>query len=269
MKYLLLIGLMINLIGCGESLNKTETSLFPDGSYKLQKVQITENDKVTTEIRNQLKIYSNERYMFAFMHPSIGVDVGAGIAKWKDGIMTEIPLFNHNGSVIGFEFDLSITQTETGFTQSLTGLVSEDGSILDMIEDWKTISKQNSPYDGLWQLETTDLDPNMVSQIKMIGGSQFIKLTRSTSGSDIQKQFTFGEFVVVRHGAAGSKSTNYSFSGTGIELPEKVREKITNSSSKENIGEIKTRTYELNEDNLLVTSSSVPGETVIHKYKRI
>ena len=171
--------------------------MFPDGSYKLQKVQITENDKVTTEIRNQLKIYSNERYMFAFMHPSIGVDVGAGIAKWKDGIMTETPLFNHNGSVSGFEFDLSITQTETGFTQSLTGLVSEDGSILDMIEDWITISSQNSPYDGLWQLETTDLDPNIVSQIKMIGGSQFIELTRSKSGSDIQKQFNFGEFYHV------------------------------------------------------------------------
>ena len=255
MKYLLLIGLMINLIGCGDSLNKIETSLFPDGSYKLQKVQITENDKVTTEIRNQLKIYSNERYMFAFMHPSIGVDVGAGIAKWKDGIMTETPLFNHNGSVSGFEFDLSITQTETGFTQSLTGLVSEDGSILDMIEDWITISSQNSPYDGLWQLETTDLGPNIVSQIKMIGGSQFIELTRSKSGSDIQKQFNFGEF--------------YYLSGTRIELTELVAEKITNSSHKNNIGEIKTRTYELNEDNLLVTSSSVPGETVIHKYKRI
>ena len=268
MKYLLLIGLMINLIGCGDSLNKTETSLFPDGSYKLQKVQITENDKVTTEIRNQLKIYSNERYMFAFMHPSIGVDVGAGIAKWKDGIMTEIPLFNHNGSVSGFEFDLSITQTETGFTQSLTGLVSEDGSILDMIEDWKTISKQNSPYDGLWKLETTDL-ANMDLQIKMVGGSQFIELTLSKSGSDIQKQFNFGEFVVVRHGADGTKSANYSFSGTGIELPKKVRKKITNSSHKNNIGEIKIRTYELNEDNLLVTSSSVPGETFIQKYKRI
>ena len=255
MKYLLLIGLMINLIGCGDSPNKTETSFFPDGSYKLQKVQITENDKVTTEIRNQLKIYSNERYMFAFMHPSIGVDVGAGIAKWKDGIMTETPLFNHNGSVSGFEFDLSITQTETGFTQSLTGLVSEDGSILDMIEDWITISSQNSPYDGLWQLETTDLDPNIVSQIKMIGGSQFIELTRSKSGSDIQKQFNFGEF--------------YNVSGTGIELIEVVGEKITNSSHKNNIGEIKTRTYELNGDNLIVTSSSVPGETVIHKYKRI
>ena len=269
MKYLLLIGLMVNLVGCGDSLNKTETSSFPNGSYKLQNVQITENNKVTTEIRNQLKIYSNERYMFAFMHPSIGVDVGAGIAKWKDGIMTEIPLFNHNGSVSGFEFDLSITQTETGFTQSLTGLVSEDGSILDMIEDWKTISKQNSPYDGLWQLETTDLNPNMVSQIKMMGGSQFIELTRSKSGSDIQKQFNFGEFVVVRHGADGSKITNYRFSGTGIELPKKVREKITNSSHENNIGEIKTRTYELNEDNLLVTSSSVPGETVVQKYKRI
>ncbi len=268
MKYLLLIGLMINLIGCGDSPNKTETSFFPDGSYKLQKVQITENDKVTTEIRNQLKIYSNERYMFAFMHPSIGVDVGAGIAKWKDGIMTEIPLFNHNGAVSGFQFDLSITQTETGFTQSLTGLVSEDGSILDMIEDWKTISTQSSPYDGLWQLETTDFDPNIVSQIKMIGGSQFIELTRVRSGSDIQKQFNFGELFISNFGY-GSKSTKYILSGTGIEPPEKVREKITNSSSENNIGEIKTRTYEVNEDNLLVTSTSVPGETVVQKYKRI
>ena len=103
----------------------------------------------------------------------------------------------------------------------------------------------------------------------MIGGSQFIELTRSKSGSDIQKQFNFGEFVVVRHGAGGSKSKNHSFSGTGIELPKEVREKITNSSHKNNIGKIKTRTYELKEDNLLVTSSSVPGETVIQKYKRI
>ncbi len=268
MKYLLLIGLLINLIGCGDSLNKIETSLFPDGSYKLQKVQITENDKVTTEIRNQLKIYSNERYMFAFMHPSIGVDVGAGIAEWKDGIMTETPLFNHNGSVSGFEFDLSITQTETGFTQSLTGLVSEDGRILDMIEDWKTISTQSSPYDGLWQLETTDLDPNIVSQIKMIGGSQFIELTRVRSGSDIQKQFNFGELFISNFGY-GSKNTKYILSGTGIEPPEKVREKITNSSSENNIGEIKTRTYEVNKDNLLVTSTSVPGDTVVQKYKRI
>ena len=268
MKYLLLIGLMVNLVGCGDSLNKTETSSFPNGSYKLQNVQITENDKVTTEIRNQLKIYSNERYMFAFMHPSIGVDVGAGIAKWQDGIMTEIPLFNHNGSVSGFEFDLSITQTETGFTQSLTGLVSEDGSILDMIEDWKTISTQSSPYDGLWQLETTDLDPNIVSQIKMIGGSQFIELTRVRSGSDIQKQFNFGELFISNFGY-GSKSTKYILSGTGIEPPKKVREKTTNSSSENNIGEIKTRTYEVNDDNLLVTSTSVPGETVVQKYKRI
>ena len=268
MKYLLLIGLMVNLVGCGDSLNKTETSSFPNGSYKLQNVQITENGKVTTEIRNQLKIYSNERYMFAFMHPSIGVDVGAGIAKWQDGIMTEIPLFNHNGSVSGFEFDLSITQTETGFTQSLNGLVSEDGSVLDMIEDWKTISTQSSPYDGLWQLETTDLDPNIVSQIKMIGGSQFIELTRVRSGSDIQKQFNFGELFISNFGY-GSKSTKYILSGTGIEPPKTVREKITNSSSENNIGEIKTRTYEVNDDNLLVTSTSVPGETVVQKYKRI
>ena len=44
---------------------------------------------------------------------------------------------------------------------------------------------------------------------------------------------------------------------------------ITEMDKIGNIGEIKTRTYELNGDNLLVTSSSVPGETVIHKYKRI
>tara|TARA_B100000963_G_scaffold158635_1_gene138031 strand:- start:1285 stop:2091 length:807 start_codon:yes stop_codon:yes gene_type:complete len=268
MKYLLLIGLIVNLVGCGNSLNKTETSSFPNGSYKLQSVQITENGKVTTEIRNQLKIYSNERYMFAFMHPSIGVDAGAGIAEWHDGIMTEIPLFNHNGSVSGFEFDLSITQTETGFTQSLTGLVSEYGSILDMIEDWVTISTQNSPYDGLWQLETADEDPHIISQIKMIGGSQFIDLTRVRSDSEIQKQFNFGELFISNYGSE-SNSTQYILSGTGIEPPEKVKEKIINSSSENNIGEIKSRIYELNEGELLVTSNSATGESVVKRYKRI
>lgn len=249
LKKLLILGSSLLVAGCiGQS--EKEIPKLPDGAYKLGHVQITESGTSSKEFRNQLKIYTNNRYMFAFMHPQIGVDAGAGLASWNNGIMTEIPLFNHNGSVSGFKFDLTIDQTDTGFTQSLVGLITEDGRSLDMVETWETESTQESPYDGLWQqIITKENSDSKISEIKMIGGGYFITMTRSEVGSVIEKNFHFGNFTIMDNKRA-------------------VQKTIT-SSDEAQIGIEKILTVGLVKDDLILNSISDSGIEVISRYKKI
>ena len=249
LKKLLILGSSLIVAGCVGQSDK-EIPQLPDGAYKLEYVQITESGISSREFRNQLKIYSNNRYMFAFMHPQIGVDAGAGLANWNNGVMTEIPLFNHNGSVNGFKFDVTIDQTNTGFTQSLVGLITEDGRSLDMIETWETVSTEKSPYDGLWQqIITKKNSDSKISEIKMIGGGYFITMTRSEVGSVIEKNFHFGNFTIMDNKRA-------------------VQKTIT-SSDEAQIGIEKILTVGLVKDGLISNSVSDNGIEITSRYKKI
>ena len=143
----------------------------PDGAYALKEVELTEKGQVTVQLRDQLKIYTNNRFMFAFVHPEYGIDVGAGIATWKNGVMVEEPRVNQKGAVYGLTFDINIKQTSTGFSQKLLGMTYEDGRCLDMVETWVRASNTTSLFDGLWQLK----EANRV-KTKIIGGGHFICL---------------------------------------------------------------------------------------------
>ena len=143
----------------------------PDGAYALKEVELTEKGQVTVQLRDQLKIYTNNRFMFAFVHPEYGIDVGAGIATWKNGVMVEEPRVNQKGAVNGLTFDIDIKHTPAGFSQTLLGMTYEDGRCIDMVESWVRASSTISPFDGLWQLK----EANRV-KTKIIGGGHFICL---------------------------------------------------------------------------------------------
>ena len=143
----------------------------PDGAYMLKEVELTEKGQVTVQLRDQLKIYTNNRFMFAFVHPEYGIDVGAGIATWKNSVMVEEPRVNQKGAVNGLTFDIDIKHTPAGFSQTLLGMTYEDGRCLDMVESWVRASSTISPFDGLWQLK----EANRV-KTKIIGGGHFICL---------------------------------------------------------------------------------------------
>ena len=143
----------------------------PDGAYALKEVELTEKGQVTVQLRDQLKIYTNNRFMFAFVHPEYGIDVGAGIATWKNSVMVEEPRVNQKGAVNGLTFDIDIKHTPAGFSQTLLGMTYEDGRSLDMVESWVRASSTISPFDGLWQLK----EANRV-KTKIIGGGHFICL---------------------------------------------------------------------------------------------
>ena len=249
LKKLLILGSSLIVAGCISQSDK-EIPKLPDGAYKLEYVQITESGISSREFRNQLKIYSNNRYMFAFMHPQIGVDAGAGLANWDNGVMTEIPLFNHNGSVNGFKFDVTIDQTNTGFTQSLVGLITEDGRSLDMIETWETASTEKSPYDGLWQRVISEEDSNSeISEIKMIGGGHFITMTRSEVENVIEKNFHFGNFKTMDN--------------------KQVVQKTFTSSDETQIGIEEILSVGLVKDGLILNSVSENGIEITSRYRKI
>ena len=249
LKKLLILGSSLIVAGCISQSDK-EIPKLPDGAYKLEHVQITESGISSREFRNQLKIYSNNRYMFAFMHPQIGVDAGAGLANWNNGVMTERPLFNHNGSVSGFKFDVTIVQTNTGFTQSLVGLITEDGRSLDMIETWETASTQKSPYDGLWQrVISEENSDSKILEIKMIGGGHFITMTRSQVESVIEKNFHFGNFKII-----GNKQ---------------VAKKTITSSDETQIGIEEILSVGLVKDGLILNSVSQNRKEVTSRYIKI
>ena len=169
------------------SVGSPKASPLPDGAYLLKEVELTEKGQVTVQLRDQLKIYTNNRFMFAFVHPEYGIDVGAGIATWKNGVMVEEPRVNQKGAVNGLTFDIDIKHTPAGFSQTLLGMTYEDGRCLDMVESWVRASSTISPFDGLWQLK----EANRV-KTKIIGGGHFICLETNYKEGISNAAFWFG-----------------------------------------------------------------------------
>jgi hypothetical protein len=201
-----------------------------DGAFLLSKVTITEDGEVTELLRDQMKIYSNGKFMFAFDNESTGeMDVGAGNARWVNGVLVEEPLYNHDGPLSDLRFDISIEPTENGFNQVLHGMEYDDGRVLEtMVEEWNRAPGVVTPYDGLWKLESRETDnPELTefSEIKMIGGGHFIILQSAMYQGEKVRNFGFGSLIltgaskVLETGMVGSRK---NFSGWATEVTMKM-----------------------------------------------
>ena len=158
LKSSFLISTLAALIGCAAEQEPVVTPILADGAFLLGNVTLTEEGEVTVLKRAQMKIYSNDRYMFAFMHEDLNnPDVGAGLTEWKDGALIESPIFNQDGPLHSLHFSLDIEETEGGFLQSIDGLES-NGHVYDMVETWDRLSSQASVFDGLWKLDSSVAD---------------------------------------------------------------------------------------------------------------
>ena len=217
---------------------------FPDGAYMLKEVELTEKGQVSVQLRNQLKIYTNNRFMFAFVHPEYGIDVGAGIATWKNGVMLEEPRVNQKGTVGALSFDIDIKHTPTGFSQTLLGMTYEDGRCLDMVESWVRASNTTSLFDGLWQLK----EANRV-KTKIIGGGHFICLETNYKEGISNAAFWFGTCIF----------------NNDIEALETV----LSSSNQKYIGAHQTLRVALTDDENFSQSIILDGAEVIEFFQRI
>ena len=216
----------------------------PDGAYMLKEVELTEKGQVTLQLRDQLKIYTNNRFMFAFVHPEYGIDVGAGIAIWKNGVMVEEPRVNQKGKVDGLSFDIDIKHTPAGFSQTLLGMTYEDGRCLDMVETWIRASNTTSLFDGLWQLK----EANRV-KTKIIGGGHFICLETVYKEGISDAAFWFGTCI-------------FNNDAEGLET-------VLSSSNQKYIGTHQTLKVALTDDENFSQSIILDGAELIEFFQRI
>ena len=231
--FISVMTVLLVLIGCSSDKQPNisgDNNMNPlaDGAFLLSKVTITEDGEVTELLRDQMKIYSNGKFMFAFDNESTGnMDVGAGNASWIDGVMVEEPLFNHDGPLSGLSFDITIEPTEMGFNQVLHGMEYDDGRVLEtMVEEWSRAPGVVTPYDGLWKLEGRETDnPELTefSEIKMIGGGHFVILQSALNQGEKVRNFGFGSLIlmgsskVLETGMVGSWE-NYSNWATEVTM---------------------------------------------------
>lgn len=181
--------------------------LLSDGAFLLSQVTITEKGETTVKLRDQIKIYTKGKFMFAFDNESTGdMDVGAGNATWINGGMVEEPLVNHDGPLSDLSFEISIEPTEAGFDQVLHGMTYDDGRVLEtMVEVWNRAPGEPSPYDGLWMLEKRQTDNSELTdfaETKMIGGGHYIVLQSFLHSGEKIRNFGFGVFDVKGCGKA-------------------------------------------------------------------
>ena len=204
LKSLFLATVMAALLGCSAEQPPidavTANDGLPDGAYLIAGVTVTENGEVSQYSRDQIKIYTNGRFMYAFNNAQTqGIDVGGGDATWLNGVMVEVPRVNHNGPVSGYSFDVAIQQTDSGFEQTILGMEYPGGRLLDMVEVWDTASTSTSVFDGLWQMDvrqSDDPDTSAFSETKMIGGGHFIWLQNAIYKGEAVKHFGYGTFAV-------------------------------------------------------------------------
>ena len=226
------------------SVGTLKASPLPDGAYLLKEVELTEKGQVTVQLRNQLKIYTNNRFMFAFIHPEYGIDVGAGIATWKNGVMVEEPRINQKGAVNGLTFDIDIKHTLAGFSQTLLGMTYGDGRCLDMVESWVRASNTTSIFDGLWQLK----EANRV-KTKIIGGGHFICLETNYKEGISTAAFWFGTCT--------------------FNNDAEVLETVLSSSNQKYIGAHQNLKVALTDDENFSQSIILDGAEVIEFFQRI
>jgi hypothetical protein len=217
----------------------------PDGAYLIDNVQATEHGKIKHYDRDQIKIFTQGRFMYAFNNAlTQSIDVGAGNATWRDGVMVEVPTVNHDGPVAGLSFDVAIELTANGFDQSIKGFTYEDGRCVDMLEHWDTASTQRSEYDGLWQLNTDGY-----TETRMIGGGHFIWLQVAAAGAECSTGFGFGTIQFQSDGTATE---------TGMTGSEPDYGDTQNSV-----------TMETNGGNQFTRSHLVDGELITQTYIRV
>lgn len=222
----ILILLSVFLVSCSsdeqsQQLENNVMQKLSDGAYLLSKVTITEKGETSVLLRDQIKIYTRGKFMFAFDNESTGdMDVGAGNAAWVNGVMVEEPLVNHDGPLSDLSFKITIEPTEIGFDQVLHGMTYDDGRVLDtMVEVWDRAPGEPTPFDGLWTLEERQADSSELTEFaetKMIGGGHFIILQSALNQGQKVRNFGFGTFDlqgegrVIETGMVGSWD-NYSY----------------------------------------------------------
>ena len=202
MKKILVYAAVLSCIigGCKQA---KKTSL--TGVYKLEKQMASGGGKDTTYKRTQVKIYTDQYFMYAGMAPDSSVGFGVGSYKADTGSRTiENNIYSSGALDSTKKFNVDVTYTDKGYNQVIPDLIVVRGVKYKLEEDYSKLpSADTSILDGVWKLDKTfwvkgkDTTKENETQYKIFWGGHFMFIHRyplDAAATKFKNGFGYGTF---------------------------------------------------------------------------
>lgn len=204
MKKILIYTALLSCIiwGC-----KQTKKISQAGVYKLDKQMVKGGTIDTTYARSQIKIYTDDHFIYAGMAPDSSVGFGVGSYQLDTGnTIIERGIYSSRALDSAQQFHLVVTRTDSGYTQVIPDIAVIKGKKYKMIEQYtKLPSKDTSFIDGVWKLSKTfwvkgkDTLKQTETQFKVFWGGHFMFIHRypaDAAATKFKNGFGYGDFTL-------------------------------------------------------------------------
>ncbi len=258
MKYFLFTILALLMFSCSETVKENGGDEGMSGIYELRSISYKGGDMDTSfPAQDQVKIYTDEYYMYGTTRPDSSAFFGFGSYVFNDSSIVEQSIYNSHALDSSSQTNLKISRSDTGYSQIQPGVMMQ-GNIYEVGETYKILEEtEATELDGIWELVSfsnitgsdTTVIPN--KQFKIYKGGHFMWIHRypaDPSGQKFNSGYGYGTFIV-------KKNT--------------VTETITASNYPELIESPITVNYELNGNNELLLIFDDGNSTTTETYRRL
>lgn len=203
MKRILLLAIMFGCVylGCKHTSKTTYT-----GVFKLDKLTVSGGGKDSVYARTQLKIYTDNYFVYASLAPDSSVGFGVGYYKLDTGnFVVESNVYSSRSLDSQQVFHIKMTQTANGYTQLIPTMAKVKGVTYSETEVYtKIASTGTSTLDGVWKLDSAytvkgkDTTKQNEVQFKAFWGSHFMFVHRyslDNTQKNFKNGFGFGDFT--------------------------------------------------------------------------
>lgn len=176
-----------------------------EGVYKLDKQMVSGGGKDTVYARAQIKIYTDDHYIYAGIAPDSSVGFGLGTYSIDTGNMiVEHNVYSSRSLDSAQIFTLVMSKTDNGYTQVIPDVATVNGVKYKMTETYTQIPAEGtSALDGIWYLDKTfwvkgkDTTTQNETQYKAFWGGHFMFIHRyplDQTATRYKNGFGYGEF---------------------------------------------------------------------------
>jgi hypothetical protein len=191
------------ILGCKKKEKPSQPS--QTGAYELEKQTLSRGGKDSTIKRTQVKIYTDNHYMYASIVPDSSVGFGVGTYTLDSNKITEHSIYSSRALDSSITSNLEIKTKVDGYTQIIPDYATVQGVKYVLKEDYKKFAPADtSILDGLWKLEKAytikgkDTIPTDLTQYKIFWEGHFTfihRLPRNPEKTRFKNGFGTGTFT--------------------------------------------------------------------------
>ncbi|MDB5136949.1 MAG: hypothetical protein JWP37_3552 [Mucilaginibacter sp.] len=202
MKKILICAVLLSctILGCKQTKKVSQA-----GVYRLEKQTVSGGKKDTTYVRTQVKVYTDQYFMYSGIAPDSSVGFGVGSYKLGTGNkITEHNIYSSGSLDSAKDFNVLVTKTDKGYSQVIPDIAVVKGVKYKLIEDYTQLpSADTSILDGVWKLDKTfwvkgkDTLKQNETQYKIFWGGHFMFIHRyplDQAATKFKNGFGYGDF---------------------------------------------------------------------------